>query len=91
MEGYIRPGCVYLTLQMLVEQSVYVDAVARGLPGLLSHLLHATGCAFWWAGSYTVQLMGDMAAVDAGQVRQGCTMRHTGHRMDRMPYGSYVV
>ncbi|KAG1672795.1 hypothetical protein FOA52_002783 [Chlamydomonas sp. UWO 241] len=68
MEGYIRPGCVYLTLQMLVEQSVYADAVERGLHGLLSHLLHVTGCAFWWTGSYTVQLMGDLAAVDAGQV-----------------------
>lgn len=30
LSGAIRPGCVFLTLQLLLDQHAYEDAVARG-------------------------------------------------------------
>ena len=30
VEGAIRPGCVFLTLQMLCDKATYDDAVSRG-------------------------------------------------------------
>lgn len=68
MEGYIRPGCVFLTLHLLVEQTVYAAAMAAGVQSLVQHLLHTTNCTFWWQGTYAIQLGDEMAMVNNGSM-----------------------
>ena len=50
------------------SSQAYADASAGGLPSLLRHLLHATGCNFWWTGVYTAQLFGQLAVLEAGVI-----------------------
>ncbi|GIL93032.1 hypothetical protein Vretimale_19071 [Volvox reticuliferus] len=69
MEASIRPGCVFLTVQMLVDE---IDAERASEPdslrGLAQHLLTRTGCPFWHTGTYTLQLQEDMLLVRDGRV-----------------------
>jgi len=69
LEGYIRPGCVHLTLHALVGRHAYDAAAKAGVQDLVRHLLRKTGCAFWRSGSYAVQLFGKVAVVTDGRVR----------------------
>lgn len=66
VEGHIRPGCVYFTLELLVTKRAHAEAEAAGLHSLLRHLLHATRNPFWRSGAYTVQLFSQLAVVQAG-------------------------
>jgi len=68
LEGYIRPGCVHLTLHALVGRHAYDAAAKAGVQDLVRHLLYETRCPFWWSGSYAVQLLGRVAMVTDGRV-----------------------
>ncbi|KAJ9531899.1 hypothetical protein QJQ45_022051, partial [Haematococcus lacustris] len=69
LSGSIRPGCVALTLTLLLPAPSYHAAMHRGLASLLHHLLHATGCQFWHQGAYVVQLGPEMAMLANGRVK----------------------
>ncbi|EFJ50415.1 hypothetical protein VOLCADRAFT_80184 [Volvox carteri f. nagariensis] len=69
MEASIRPGCVFLTVQMLVDEAGEAQAMAPGALGSLAqHLLTRTGCPFWHTGMYTLQLHEDIMLVRDGRV-----------------------
>ncbi|GLC42081.1 hypothetical protein PLESTB_001066100 [Pleodorina starrii] len=69
MEASIRPGCVFLTVQMLVDEAGAAQAAAPGaINGLAEHLLTRTGCPFWHTGTYTLQLGEDMLLVRDSRV-----------------------
>lgn len=73
VQGYIRPGCVHLTMDLLVSRKVHSDASSRGLKSLLEHLIvqggdGLSGNSFWRTGVYTAQLFGQLAVVEAGQL-----------------------
>ncbi|GFR47637.1 hypothetical protein Agub_g9379 [Astrephomene gubernaculifera] len=69
MEASIRPGCVFLTIQMLVDEVAAAQAAAPGaVESLTEHLLTRTGCPFWHVGMYTVQLGADVVLVRDGKL-----------------------
>lgn len=69
MEASIRPGCVFLTVQMLVDEVVAAQVAAPGaLKSLCEHLVHRTGSPFWSSGMYTVQLGTDILLVRDGRL-----------------------
>eukprot|EP00798_Chlamydomonas_sp_ICE-L_P013229 gene13229-19070_t len=68
MEGLIRPGCVFVTMQLVLDLDTYRTAIARGVQGLVDHLLYSTKCMFWRTGVYTVQVDKDLASLTNGQV-----------------------
>ncbi|GIL66303.1 hypothetical protein Vafri_19898 [Volvox africanus] len=69
VEASIRPGCVFLTVQMLVDEASAARASEPGsLRSFVQHLLTRTGCKFWHTGTYTVQLHEDMLLVRDGRV-----------------------
>jgi hypothetical protein len=68
VEGHIRPGCVHLTMQLLVSRRAHDAAKAAGLASLVAHLLDGStaGAAFWRSGVYTVQVFSQLAVVEGG-------------------------
>ncbi|KAG2485925.1 hypothetical protein HYH03_015369 [Edaphochlamys debaryana] len=69
MEASIRPGCVFLTVQVLVDERGAAQAEAPdALPAFAEHLLTRTGCPFWHSGTYTLQLGTDLLLVREGKV-----------------------
>lgn len=68
MESYIRPGCVYLTVQFLVETSTYLALASGGVAALLEHLLWNTGCKFWHQGVFLAQVFDQLGVVSGGQI-----------------------
>ncbi|KXZ55451.1 hypothetical protein GPECTOR_2g1000 [Gonium pectorale] len=72
MEASIRPGCVFLTIQMLVDEVGAAQAAAPGAAeSLAEHLLTRTGSPFWHNGMCTLQLASDIVLLRDGKVESG--------------------
>jgi hypothetical protein len=58
LEGYIRPGCVFLTVQMLLPEAAAEVAVAQGMAHLLRMVLSDKAHPCWREGTVLLQVRG---------------------------------
>jgi hypothetical protein len=85
LESHIRPGCVMLTAQMLVDEAAYADARARGLQRLLENLLAPGAHAFWRTTTYIVQLFDAVAVVANGALVSAARLGPAALAAGRLP------
>lgn len=70
MEAAIRPGCVFLTVQALLDVATHAAASSAGAAArLVGHLLGQAGSPFWHSGVYTVQIGKEIVRVAHGGIR----------------------
>ncbi len=58
IEGFIRPGCVFLTAQMLLPEEGALAALAQGMGQLLRMVLSDDAHACWREGTMLLQVRG---------------------------------
>lgn len=68
LEGYIRPGCVLLTLQAYVSEDVYVRAKSHGLDTMLGSLMSPYSHPFWHRCVAMIQMFDQIVMLSRGQV-----------------------
>jgi hypothetical protein len=85
LESHIRPGCVMLTAQLLVDEAAYADARAAGLSRLLSNLLAPDADPFWRTTTYIVQLFDAVAVVSAGALVSAARLGAAALAAGRLP------
>ena len=55
LEGYIRPGCVHLTLHAMVASEAGAQLEGLGVRALVQHLVSASDHALWSSNTLLVQ------------------------------------
>ncbi|KXZ54384.1 hypothetical protein GPECTOR_5g462 [Gonium pectorale] len=69
VEASIRPGCVFLTVQLLLDEAAAAQAEAPGaVASLLEHLVFRSGCPFWRSGMLALQLGREVVLMREGHV-----------------------
>lgn len=69
LEGYIRPGCVFLTLQAVVTQEVADSVHKAGLRRLVALMQSpAAACSFWRRNVLMLQLGQEVAVLAQGRL-----------------------
>jgi hypothetical protein len=56
LEGYIRPGCVFLTAQMLLPEAAAQAALAQGMGNLLRMVMSDGAHPCWCKGTILLQV-----------------------------------
>ncbi|CAD7700491.1 unnamed protein product [Ostreobium quekettii] len=68
MEGMIAPGCVLLTVHMLLASQIAEKIAMAGVQGVVAHLLQQERSKIWRTSTMVVQLGQHTAVVDGGQI-----------------------
>lgn len=79
MEGYIRPGCVHLTVQAVLQQPQQqqqqeAQQQPAGVAGVLESML-GSGCDLWRRKTLLIQVGGELGLVHGGQLRRSWDVR----------------
>ncbi|KAK9814218.1 hypothetical protein WJX72_002446 [[Myrmecia] bisecta] len=67
-EGYMRPGCVHLTLQAHMPRAAHAAVRAKGVAAAVDHLVQADPAGVWGTHAMLAQLGDQLALVKFGQL-----------------------
>ncbi|XP_071692076.1 squamosa promoter-binding-like protein 1 isoform X2 [Rutidosis leptorrhynchoides] len=79
IEGYIRPGCIILTVYLRMDNSSW-DELSYDLSNHLRKLLDASNGPFWKTGWIYTRVLDHVAFACDGQIVLNTALPHTGNR-----------